>query len=78
MNTEKQLRGFILTRFFIILIFTSIIEFAVVLLTNTVIVPALIKSFELDTLLNIGSVENLFLIAFVFLTSSLIIMSTYL
>ena len=28
MNTEKQLRGFILTRFFIILIFTSIIEFA--------------------------------------------------
>jgi signal transduction histidine kinase len=71
-NTEKQLRGFILTRFFIILILTSIIEFAVVLLTNTVIVPALIKSFELDTLLNIGSVENLFLIAFVFLTSSLV------
>lgn len=72
MNTEKQLRGFILTRFFIILIITSIFEFVVVLLTNTFVVPALIKAFGLDVLLNIGSAENLFLIAFVLIVSSLI------
>ena len=72
MNTEKQLRGFILTRFFIILIITSIFEFVVVLLTNSFVVPALIKAFGLDVLLNIGSAENLFLIAFVLIASSLI------
>lgn len=72
MNTEKQLRGFILTRFFIILIITSIFEFVVVLLTNSFVVPALIKAFGLDVLLNIGSAENLFLIAFVLIVSSLI------
>jgi signal transduction histidine kinase len=71
-NTEKQFRGFILTRFFIILILTSIVEFAVVLLTNAYIVPALIRSFELDSLLNVGSADKLFLIAFVLLTSSLV------
>ena len=72
MNTEKQLRGFILTRFFIILIITSIFEFVVVILTNSFVVPALIKAFGLDVLLNIGSAENLFLIAFVLIASSLI------
>ena len=72
MNTEKQLRGFILTRFFIILIITSIFEFVVVLLTNSFVVPALIKAFGLDVLLNFGSAENLFLIAFVLIVSSLI------
>ena len=72
MNTEKQLRGFILTRFFIILIITSIFEFVVVILTNSFVVPALIKAFGLDVLLNIGSAENLFLIAFVLIVSSLI------
>lgn len=72
MNTEKQLRGFILTRFFIILIITSIFEFVVVILTNSFVVPALIRAFGLDVLLNIGSAENLFLIAFVLIVSSLI------
>ena len=72
MNTEKQLRGFILTRFFIIFIITSIFEFVVVILTNSFVVPALIKAFGLDVLLNIGSAENLFLIAFVLIVSSLI------
>ena len=72
MNTEKQLRGFILTRFFIIFIITSIFEFVVVILTNSFVVPALIKAFGLDVLLNIGSAENLFLIAFVLIASSLI------
>ena len=72
MNTEKQLRGFILTRFFIIFIITSIFEFVVVILTNSFVVPALIRAFGLDVLLNIGSAENLFLIAFVLIVSSLI------
>ena len=44
----------------------------VVLLTNSFVVPALIKAFGLDVLLNIGSAENLFLIAFVLIVSSLI------
>ncbi len=72
MNTEKQLRGFILTRFFIIFIITSIFEFVVVILTDSFVVPALIRAFGLDVLLNIGSAENLFLIAFVLIVSSLI------
>ena len=50
MSSEKQLRGFILARFFIILIIVSIVEFAVIILTNKYMIPALISGFNLDAL----------------------------
>ena len=72
MNSEKQLRGFILTRFFIVLILVSLVEFAVVIVTNLWLFPALIDSFNLNALLNVKSAEKLFLIVFVFVANSIV------
>ena len=71
-KNEKQLRGFILARFFIVLIIVSLVEFAVVILTNKYLIPQIIKAFELDTLLSVGSTEKLFLIIFVVIATSVV------
>ena len=72
MNSEKQLRGFILARFFTVLIIVSVFEFAVVILTNSLLIPAIIKWFDLDALLSIDNTEELFLLVFVLIATALI------
>lgn len=72
MNSEKQLRGFILARFFLVLVIVSMVEFVTLTLTNSYLIPLLIRSFGLDALFNIGSVEKLFIILFVLITSSIV------
>ena len=72
MNSEKQLRGFILARFFIVLIIVSMVEFALVLLANKFFIPFIIKSFELDALIGADSSEKLFLIIFVLIATVLV------
>ena len=72
MDSEKQLRGFILARFFLVLVIVSMVEFAVLTLTNSYLIPLLISSFGLDAVYNIGSVEKLFIILFILITSSIV------
>lgn len=72
MNNERGLRGFILARFFIILIIVSLVEFTVVLLTNRFLIPTMISIFKLDAIIQAMSSENLFLIIFVLIVSSIV------
>ena len=72
MNNERGLRGFILAKFFIILIIVSLVEFTVVLLTNRFLIPTMISIFKLDAIIQAMSSENLFLIIFVLIVSSIV------
>ena len=72
MNSEKQLRGFILARFFIVLIIVSMVEFVLVMLANKYFIPFIIKIFELDALIGSNSTEKLFLIIFVLVATFLV------
>ena len=69
MSNERGLRGFILARFFIILIIVSLVEFTVVLLTNRLLIPFMISSFKLDEIIQATSSENIFLIIFVLIAT---------
>ena len=72
MNNERGLRGFILSRFFIILIIVSLVEFTVVLLTNRLLIPFMISTFKLDEIIQATSSENIFLIIFVLIATWII------
>ena len=69
MSNERGLRGFILARFFIILIIVSLVEFTVVLLTNRLLIPFMISTFKLDEIIQATSSENIFLIIFVLIAT---------
>lgn len=69
MSNERGLRGFILARFFIILIIVNLVEFTVVLLTNRLLIPFMISSFKLDEIIQATSSENIFLIIFVLIAT---------
>ena len=72
MSSEKQLRGFILTRFFIVLAIVSVVEFVLVIITNRFLIPGLITIFKLDVILNAVSSEKLFLIVFVMAATAIV------
>lgn len=72
MSSEKQLRGFILTRFFIVLAIVSVVEFTLVMITNRFLIPALVSIFKLNILLNAVSSEKLFLIVFVMAATAIV------
>lgn len=72
MNSERQLRGFILSRFFMVLIVTSMVEFAIVLVTNKCFMPFIIKAFNLEEIVSPESSEKLFLILFVVVATAVV------
>lgn len=64
-SSEKQLKGLILSRFFLVLMIVSVVEFIVVALTNTYLIPNLIRIQQYDSLIRIDGAEGLFIIVFV-------------
>ena len=72
MSSERQLRGFILSRFFLVLIVTSMVEFAIVLVTNKCFMPFIIKAFDLEEIVSPESSEKLFVILFVVAATAIV------
>ena len=68
-NSEKQLKGFLLSRFFLILAIVSIVEFITVALTNEYMIPSLFIIFKFDKLIYIDGAEGLFIVVFVLLAT---------
>ena len=72
MSSERQLRGFILSRFFLVLIVTSMVEFAIVLVTNKCFMPFIIQAFNLEEIVSPESSEKLFVILFVVAATAIV------
>ena len=72
MSSEKELRSFILSRFFLVLAIVTVVELIVVYLTNSFILPAVIKKLNFDMLFSIKSVERFILISFVIIVALII------
>lgn len=71
-SSEKQLKGFLLSRFFLVLAIVSIVELVVVAFTNSYLIPALIKITRFDSVIQIDGAEGLFIIVFVLLATMLV------
>ena len=71
-SSEKQLKGFLLSRFFLVLAIVSIVELVVVAFTNSYLIPALIKITRFDSVIQIDGAEELFIIVFVLLATMLV------
>ena len=72
MSSERQLRGFILSRFFMVLIVTSMVEFAIIVAVNRLLIPSTIKFFNLESVVTPESSEKLFLILFVVVATAVV------
>lgn len=72
MGSEKELRSFILSRFFLVLAVVTVVELIVVYLTNSYMIPAIIKHLEYDVLFNIGSVERFVILILVIIAAFLV------
>ena len=68
-SSEKQLKGFLLSRFFLILAIVSIVELISVALTNEYMIPSLFIIFRFDKIIYIDGAEGLFIVVFVLLAT---------
>lgn len=68
-SSEKQLKGFLLSRFFLILAIVSIVELITVALTNEYMIPSLFIIFKFDKIIYIDGAEGLFIVVFVLLAT---------
>ena len=71
-SSEKQLKGFILSRFFIVLVIVSVVELIVVALTNTYLIPLIFRITKFNTVIQLDGAEGLFIVAFVLLATWLV------
>lgn len=72
MSSEKELRSFILSRFFLVLAVVTVVELIVVYLTNSFMLPAVIRNLNLEMLFNIESVEKFIVIVLVILIALIV------
>ena len=72
MGSEKQIKSFILSRFYMVFAVVSVVELFVVLLTNTFLIPWLIRNTPVELLMQIDKVENLFLVFFVMAATAIV------
>ena len=71
-SSEKQLKGFILSRFFIVLVIVSVVELIVVALTNAYLIPLIFRITKFNTVIQLDGAEGLFIVAFVLLATWLV------
>lgn len=64
-SSEKELKGFLLSRFFFVLAIVSVVELIAVGLTNAYLIPALVRFTHYDKIIQVDGAEGLFMIAFV-------------
>ena len=69
MNSGKELKGFLLSRFFLVLAIVSMVELIVVGLTNTYLIPALVMITRYDKIIRVDGAEGLFTVAFVLIAT---------
>ena len=72
MGSEKQIKSFILSRFYMVFAVVSVVELFVVFLTNTFLIPWLIRNTPVELLMQIDKVENLFLVFFVMAATAIV------
>ncbi|MBR3341194.1 MAG: HAMP domain-containing histidine kinase [Clostridiales bacterium] len=68
-SSERQLKGFLLSRFFLILAVVSIVELIVVALTNAYLIPSLVMITNYDKVILIDGAEGLFIVVFVLIAT---------
>ena len=56
MGSEKQIKSFILSRFYMVFAVVSVVELFVVFLTNTFLIPWLIRNTPVELLMQIDKV----------------------
>ena len=71
-SSGKELKGFLLTRFFAVLAIVSIVELIVVGLVNSYLIPALFIFTKYDTVIRIDGAEGLFIVVFVLVATMLV------
>ena len=68
-SSEKQLKGFLLSRFFLVLAIVSVVEFIIVCIVNNFVIPYLFVFVRFDTIISIDGAEGLLIVAFVLLAT---------
>ena len=68
-SSERQLKGMILTRFFLVLVIVGIVELIVVALTNAYLIPVLIVFTKYDKVIRVDGAEGFFVIMFVLIAT---------
>ncbi len=71
-SSEKELKGFLLSRFFFVLAIVSVVELIAVGLTNAYLIPALVTITHYDKIIKIDGAEGLFMIVFVLVATWLV------
>lgn len=64
-SSERQLKGFLLTRFFFVLAIVGLVEIVLVGITNNYLIPALITITNYGSTIRVDGAEGLFTIVFV-------------
>lgn len=71
-SSGKELKGFLLSRFFFVLAIVSVVELIVVGITNTYLIPALVVFTRYNKIIKIDGAEGLFMLVFVLVATWLV------
>ncbi len=71
-SIEKQLKSFLLARFFLILAIVSVAELIIVFLTNEYLIPSLVMISKYDSIILIDGAEGLFIVVFVLIATLIV------
>ena len=68
----KELKAYLLTRFFLVLAIVSMVELIVVGLTDKFLIPALVTFTKYDQVIQVNGAEGLFMVVFVLLATFIV------
>ena len=71
-SSAKELKGFLLSRFFFVLAIVSVVELLVVGLTNKYLIPALVVFTRYNKIIMVDGAEGLFMLVFVLVATWLV------
>ena len=71
-SSTKELKGFLLSRFFFVLAIVSVVELLVVGLTNKYLIPALVVFTRYNKIIMVDGAEGLFMLVFVLVATWLV------
>ena len=71
-SSAKELKGFLLSRFFFVLAIVSVVELLVVGLTNKYLIPALVMFTRYNKIIMVDGAEGLFMLVFVLVATWLV------
>ena len=71
-SSGKELKAYLLTRFFSVLAIVSMVELIVVALTDKFLIPVLVTITKYDTVIQVNGAEGLFMVVFVLLATAVV------